>query len=296
MCKIKKVIIILLLSFFMFSLQILILVKYNRSSPINSPITELGKIYKKNNIEIPSEKDLSANFPTPRHQGDLDSCVGWTIGYAYKTYHEKLEHNWSLESDDHLYSPSYIYNQLNEGVDEGCYLDEALQLLVDEGCAPLSEMPYDTKDYLTQPTSEQKKIASKYKSDKWWAINKSDINTMKAHIANREPVAIAIPIYLDFLNLNTNNIIWDENNWSENTHKFHTVCIVGYNDSKEAVKIINSWGTDWGINGYGWISYDVMKEDCLEAYVMTDLDADDVNMDKQSDKISFWLTLIDQIW
>lgn len=48
------------------------------------------------------------------------------------------------------------------------------------------------------------------------------------------------------------------------------MCVVGYDDSKKAVKIINSWGTSWGINGYGWISYDLIKNQSLEAYVMTD--------------------------
>ena len=36
----------------------------------------------------------------------------------------------------------------------------------------------------------------------------------------------------------------------------HGICLIGYDDEKEAFKFINSWGTNWGIDGYGWISYD----------------------------------------
>lgn len=32
--------------------------------------------------------------------------------------------------------------------------------------------------------------------------------------------------------------------------------IVGWDDSKKAWLIRNSWGTDWGMNGYGWLGYD----------------------------------------
>lgn len=36
----------------------------------------------------------------------------------------------------------------------------------------------------------------------------------------------------------------------------HIVTIVGWDDSKKAWLIRNSWGTDWGMNGYGWLGYD----------------------------------------
>ncbi|TBW28258.1 C1 family peptidase [Gramella sp. KN1008] len=52
----------------------------------------------------------------------------------------------------------------------------------------------------------------------------------------------------------------------------HAVAIIGWDDTKGAWLIKNSWGTDWGDNGYGWLKYnsaslgyfawaDVFKED-----------------------------------
>lgn len=35
----------------------------------------------------------------------------------------------------------------------------------------------------------------------------------------------------------------------------HAVAIVGWDDTKQAWLVRNSWGTDWGEDGYGWIKY-----------------------------------------
>jgi cathepsin K len=45
--------------------------------------------------------------------------------------------------------------------------------------------------------------------------------------------------------------------------------IVGYNDDLNAFRIVNSWATDWGDNGFAWISYDLMKNPdfCFAVYV-----------------------------
>jgi C1A family cysteine protease len=38
----------------------------------------------------------------------------------------------------------------------------------------------------------------------------------------------------------------------------HAMCAVGYNDTDKRFLIRNSWGTDWGMNGYGTIPYDYL--------------------------------------
>ena len=35
----------------------------------------------------------------------------------------------------------------------------------------------------------------------------------------------------------------------------HAVVIVGYDDATREFKFVNSWDTDWGVNGYGYLSY-----------------------------------------
>src|SRR5262249_3019752 len=100
---------------------------------------------------LPSSVDLSGDFPLPGNQGHLDSCVAWALGYALRSYAERLEHGWSLEPDEHRFSPSYMYNLLNGGRDNGIIYNQGLDFLVTNGVATLARMPYDDTDFLTQP-------------------------------------------------------------------------------------------------------------------------------------------------
>jgi hypothetical protein len=46
----------------------------------------------------------------------------------------------------------------------------------------------------------------------------------------------------------------------------HAIALVGYDDQKQAFKFSNSWGTGWGDNGFGWISYDLFKQSVFSVY------------------------------
>lgn len=60
----------------------------------------------------------------------------------------------------------------------------------------------------------------------------------------------------------------------QKTHGNHAVLVVGYKapnkNKKETVFIFkNSWGPKWGLGGYGFISYDYMHRNLLEAYFIS---------------------------
>ena len=48
----------------------------------------------------------------------------------------------------------------------------------------------------------------------------------------------------------------------------HAMTVVGYDDRKQAIKVINSYGAAWGDGGFGWIAYDTFLRDAKEAYTM----------------------------
>lgn len=223
---------------------------------------------------MPVSVDLSSSLPLPGDQGQQGSCVGWAVGYAAKTYQEGLDWKWNVRTNDHIFSPAYIYNQIH--VDSspsggGAYFSDAFNLLVNQGCTTLADMPYNPNSYgyTTAPTSQQRANAAKFKAEKWSSLPYGDYNEVRAQLNSGNVVVIGIPVYPDFDNISSTNQIFDN---TQGTHRgYHALCVVGYDDNKRALKIINSWGTGWGLSGYGWIGYDLYKAQYIEGYIMTDI-------------------------
>lgn len=221
----------------------------------------------------PQSIDLSSNFPAPGDQGQQSSCVGWSTAYALKTYQEKIEIGWSLNTPSHLFSPAFIYNQIVIGNDQGAYIRDALNLAVQVGVSTLSTMPYSDRDYVTQPSFSAFAEASLYKATNWYRIN--DTDQIKAALVNRKPVVCGIAVYESLYYISGSDSVY--NTAQGRLLGGHAVTIVGYDDNKfgGAFKIINSWGVRWGDNGYFWLPYSFASQGIMsEAYVSKMLKTD----------------------
>ncbi len=216
----------------------------------------------------PSSVDLSDKFPTPGSQGAQGSCTAWATAYALKSYLEKVDFGWDQNQKEHQFSPAYVYNQINGGRDEGSGISTALDLIVKQGVCSLATMPYNYRDYTTQPNSTQKAEAAKFKSASWGTVSSGNVDEFKTQLAAGNAIVVGIPVYDDFSKISSSNPIYD--NTSGSSRGAHAICLVGYDDNQQAFKLINSWGTNWGINGYGYISYKLMQDLKIKGYVMQD--------------------------
>lgn len=70
-------------------------------------------------------------------------------------------------------------------------------------------------------------------------------------------------------NLSDDNVFFEEISDNENPTINHAVTVVGWDDSKNAWLVRNSWSELWGFNGYGWISYNTNNIGYGAIWVMT---------------------------
>ena len=225
---------------------------------------------------LPSRVDISRNLAAPGDQGRQSSCVGWAVAFALKTYHERVERGWPLTDDRHLMSPAYVYNQINGGEDAGAIFLDAFNLLLNQGVSSMALMPYNQSDYRTQPSAAARAEAANFKIADWGAVLNTThaefVREIKRHLVAGDPVIVGIPVYQDFYDLSESNPVYDQG--GSGRPPGHAIVIVGYDDARSAFKIVNSWGTNWGIDGYGWIDYAASESLIWEAYVTRDVSSD----------------------
>jgi hypothetical protein len=233
--------------------------------------------------DLPSSADLSSEMPPVGDQGTQCSCVGWAVGYYHKTHQEWIEHQWDITQTAHQFSPAFIYNLINGGINDVALGVDAFRVLRQHGCATLDKCPYDPSDHTTWPTEEAFESAIPYRAEKVDGLvtNTNDgMDVLKALLAwgfdgiNGRTAVISVKVHDKFRNIgNYNNVFCSVDKDATPPDEEHALCVVGYDNNLEhrdsqsgppktkgAFKVVNSWDTTWGDGGYGWISYDAMKD------------------------------------
>lgn len=218
--------------------------------------------------DVPPSQDLSKWFPTPGDQGEQGSCVGWAVAYGVKSYLEAVERQTPPTEDNQIFSPAFVYNQINQwGCMGGSSITDALELMQTSGVATLEAFPYNEADCQLEPNGDVKASASDYKIAGWKRVEFFNEGLMKTLLVEGNPVVIGMQTDSWFVKLDEGEVYRVASNRRGGGH---ALVVVGYDDRRSAYKVFNSWGTDWGTNGYGWIAYDLFVEVVREAYILED--------------------------
>lgn len=234
---------------------------------------------------LPSKIDLSKEMPPVVNQGRQNSCVAFSTGYYTKSYYEYKKNKWKYDTPiyggkgEHVFSPAYIYNQINGGRDNGSYFHDALNLVILKGVPPWKYMPYDESDYLSQPSSQVHNEAQKFRAKAFKRIPFNNLEAIKAELAQGNPIIFGMVIDDNFYRLGAE--VYDTPGGKQ--YGGHAMTLIGYDDNKRspnghigAFKLINSWGTQWGDKGFGWISYKTWMQLRPYVYVLYDEKSDSV--------------------
>jgi hypothetical protein len=217
---------------------------------------------------LPASVDLRASAPAVGDQGQLSSCVAWTVAYTMMGYYAK-----TTGGSGAPYAPLYLYLQsLNGGTapNDGLVPETALKVAATGGVDTQVDYTQGTTNYKAKPTATQVTNAAKYKISGWttlWSGGNQGTaaeTRIKQALAAGNPVGLGIPVYSDFENLRANTLY---KTTSGQNLGGHMVTALGYDT--DGVWIRNQWGKSWGTNGDAKLSWSFVDKAALGAYTIT---------------------------
>ena len=208
-------------------------------------------------VPPPTTSGVQLIMPAVGNQGGEGSCVAFAVGYGARSAEHYYKTNaGSYSNSTNVFSPEFLYNQVKFSTDcgSGTSMQKALDLIVLKGISTFQSMPYSsTNGCSLLPTSVQLSEALNYKINGYSKIINTDKVAIKSMVSQNHPVIVTVIADNSFVNAKT-GFIWKVFSGSGNLP--HCIVICGYDDSKNAYKVMNSWGTTWGDAGYSWIDYD----------------------------------------
>ena len=213
---------------------------------------------------LPARVDLSGMLPPPFPPGQQDQdCVGWAMAYAAKSYFEAVKGHRRPDREDCIFSPMYIYSQRKNRDAEGDKRDgmnplDGLEILEQKGCATWAMMPYD-KARVNDPPPEDIILKSYPFQIANHMIIPPTVEAIKVMLANNKVVVISIAVTPAFEELPRERVFKTHD--PSEIRGYHAICAVGYDDSRRAIRLMNSWGDKWCDSGFCWISYDLFGLD-----------------------------------
>lgn len=221
------------------------------------------------NTQLPASADLTGELPPIGDQGQMGSCTAWASGYAGATYTANRQYGWGATTEDHQASPGYLYNELlaadNFPCGNGTLVATAMNLLVQDGCSSLQTVPYTDDQCLADPS---KADAANFRIGSFNRVVPDNRDAMRGELAAGRVVVFGAYIYDDFIQFKGSEVYHGSGTYlpQNNQHAGHAMAVVGYDDDRGAYRIMNSWNTQWGDNGFVWMAYGTFEATVVEAY------------------------------
>lgn len=219
----------------------------------------------KSKKELPKKVDLREWCSPIENQEDLGSCTA-NAGVGLMEYFQLRAFDTYLDAS-RLFLYKVTRTLAGDVGDTGAYLRTTMKAMVLFGIPPERYFPYITEDFDIDPPPFVYSFAQSYKAAQYYRLDPPTATPTQALEQIRTSLAGYLPSMFGFsvyssmpgVGEGTGDIPFPQH--GDSFEGGHAVVTVGYDDNhkigseKGALLIRNSWGTDWGEHGYGWLPY-----------------------------------------
>jgi hypothetical protein len=211
---------------------------------------------------LPPRAEIPAGLPPPRDQG----CVSWAVTYYAASY--ALRARRSAGQTPLALSPGFTYGLV--AGDPQCRtpsrITATLTLLRDVGTLPIEEFAFDGGWCGRRPTGRERARAAAFRIAGWGIVNGRELTAVKGQIAAGRPVIFNMLVGGALRRHRGAGTFTAVENGAGTTG--HAMLAIGYDDERQAFRIVNSWGAAWGDGGFAWLAYAVWETQVGTGYVI----------------------------
>jgi hypothetical protein len=213
---------------------------------------------------LPASIDYSKGINLVRDSGPEGSVVGQAMATALEFQIEKETNQSRRISARYIYYAARRAGGLDLQSDSGAYLKDAIAALSKEGAVEESAWPYRPGEYPDEPPPAVE-TATRFRVI--GARPLSTLDELKRALKQNGPVVVGISLF--------------ESSMTEATSRSgviplptdttalaggHAIVIVGYDDASRRLRFVNSWGSQWGDRGFGYLPYEYVEKYMKEAW------------------------------
>lgn len=215
-------------------------------------------IYSKDNADL-------RPFSSPRHnQRQTSTCTCQSTIKAIEIKHIQkhgLASHIPLSVMDLYWGARDKMDPKETNVDQGTYIHLVCQVLKDFGVCREVMNPFDEKNlFVATPILATReaylnKIVNSYRIEN---TGNSLIESVISNLQMGNPVVFGTNVDQNWFDYNNKSAPLTPVKPANNKGG-HAICLVGWVDGKFIIE--NSWGTEWGDNGYAWLQPEVISDE-----------------------------------
>ena len=224
---------------------------------------------------LPSKISYRNYTPIVDNQGENLTCVGWAVSYAQLSTQQNLQMGITddIQKLFRAMDPYFVYSLIkgynNKWCQEGLSMEEAMEVLKAYGTKPFFSDPWlKCNSTITQFAENQ---ASYYTITDYKSVPDDDlVKNVKIALSNKLIVSVGVELTESFKNGTALSFGMWAPQYGEKLTGAHAMCVVGYDDNRYggSFEVMNSWGEEYGDNGFVWIKYTDFAKLVSAAYII----------------------------
>lgn len=216
---------------------------------------------------LPEAYSLEKYMPSVRSQGSYGTCTGWSSTYYAATMEYAILNDLTDQFIINAYAFDPYYTYLNTTSDNdyfdcqaGAYTGAACQTVVDFGVKRFNYNELTCGSYVSERNSPKNSTVNFKEVIKIFDPEElefeENISNIKLAISEKHPVVLGMRVPKALYKPNENGLMVCSED--EETDGGHAMTVVAYDDNKfgGCFKVANSWGKNYGDNGFVYITYE----------------------------------------